>query len=246
MIRVGTWILLPTVLTACVDSSVAMRDIELRVAGMEATAFDGRDEWTIELDRARLAFGPVTLCPGRSAGEFCESARGEWIDAVVVDGLEPKAKRAGDLVGTSGPVLSWMYDYGLVSLLTHKAPYVTEAADDLGGNSVQLRGCAFKAERRVCFELSAPVSQTTETEQGVPVVRVSGIQGVSDLTQISSLTATFDPRDWVATIDFEALTLGQQCEAECDVGRLAADSQGVRAVQSALAGTARPQLSWKR
>ncbi len=246
MIRARVWVLAATVTTACVDSGVTMRDIELRVAGTEATAFDGRDEWTIELDRARLAFGPVTLCPGRSAGEFCESARGEWVDAVVVDGLEPKAKRAGDLVGTSGPVLSWMYDYGLVSLLTEKAPYVTEAASDLGGNSVQLQGCAFKAEQRVCFELSATVSQTTETEQGVPVVRVGGVQGVSDLTQISSLTATFDPRDWVATIDFDALTLGQECEAGCDAGRLAADSQAVRAVQSALAGTARPRLSWKR
>lgn len=246
MTRSAVWTLLTAVVTACVDSGVTMKDIELRVAGTETTSFEGRDEWTIELDVARLAFGPVTLCPGRSAGEFCESARGEWNDAVVVDGLEPKSKQAGYLVGTSGPVLSWMYDYGLVSLLTQKAAYVTEAASDLGGNSVELRGCAFKAEQRVCFELSAPVSQNAETEQGVPVVRVGGVQGVSDLTLVSTLTATFNPRDWVATIDFDALTLDQDCESGCDAGRLAKDSQAVRAVQSALAGTARPRLSWKR
>lgn len=230
-------------MVACGDDAVSVRDIELRVAGARVSAIAGRDEWTVELETARLAFGPLTLCPGRSAGEFCDTARGEWVDAVVVNALEPRTKRAGYLVATTGPVLSFMYDYGIVSLLTRTTPYITDAARELAGNSVELRGCATKAGQELCFALSAPIAQTNQTEQGVPVVRVNGLRGLADLTQVSRLTATFDPTSWVSSIDFDAIAREFECENRCDV-ELTSGSQAARAVQTALAGSARAQLTW--
>lgn len=232
-----------SVVIGCSDDDVTVRDIELRVAGSRASAIAGRDGWTIELETARVAFGPLTLCPGRSAGEFCETARGEWVDAVVVDALEPRAKRAGYVVGTAGPVLSFMYDYGIVSLLTRNTPYITDAARELDGNSIALRGCATKLGQEVCFTSSAPVAQTNQTERGVPVVRVGGLRGLTDLTQISRLTVTFDPASWVSTIDFDAVAQEFECEERCDV-ELMPGSQAVRALQTALAGSGRPVLTW--
>jgi hypothetical protein len=230
----------------CVETATTVKDVELRVAGSEQRVFQGRDGWTVEVDVARLAFGPVTLCPGKNAGEFCDTARGEWTDSTVVDALRAESRRVGYLVGTSGPVLSWMYDYGLVSVLTQSAPLVTDAAEQLDGNSVELAGCASKGDVRFCFELRTPIAQSTDTEQGVPVVRISGVRGVDDLAEIERLTVVFDPVLWLTTVDFEALGASYECSGACDPIVLGQDTQAVRAVQTSLAGGFRPQLVWKR
>lgn len=230
----------------CVETATTVTDIELRVAGSDERVVPARDGWTVELEVARLAFGPVTLCPGNVAGEFCDTARGEWTDATVVDALRPESKRVGYLVGTSGPVLSWMYDYGLVSVLTQGEPLITDAARELDGNSVELAGCASKEDVRLCFVLRTRIAQSTETEQGVPVVRIGGVRGVEDLADVSRLTVVFEPSSWLATVDFEALAASYECSETCEPIELAQDSQAVRAVQSALAGSFRPRLVWRR
>lgn len=237
-------------LFGCVDSGTVVTEVELRVVGSGETQTTGRNGWAIELEEAQLAFGPLMFCPGRTAGEFCDTARGEWLDAVVVDALSPSSRRAGYVVATSGPALSWMYDYGFVSVLTQTAPLEMDAAAELGGNSALLRGCAHKEESRVCFTLAARVSQTTSTDRGVPVVRVSGLRGLDDLAGIQRMTAEFDARAWLNTIDFDAIVMQQQslggdCVPSCEGIELAPDSQAVRAVQTALGGSARPKLSWR-
>lgn len=232
---------------ACVDAGTSMKSVELRVAGNTAAVVPARNGWQVTLERARLAFGPLWLCAGKTAGGLCDLARAEWLDAVVVDALDDRARSVGELWGSDGEVRSWMYDYGLVSLLTTPKPYRTEAAKSLGGDSVHVSGCASKQERRVCFALKLPVAQGTAAEQGVPVVRVSGSGNV--LTRFGAerrLTVVFDAGDWLGTIDFDGLLAEHPCEGECEPVELEADSQAARAVRSALEGTARPELVWTR
>lgn len=229
-------------LSACVDSGTRIREIELRVRGSDVHQFTGRNEWSVEITRARLAFGPVTFCPGRSAGEFCDTARAEWLDSVVVDGLDARSRRAGDVFSASGTVSSWMYDYGLVSLLNQNKPYVTEAAQQLGDESVEIAACATKAEQQVCFELNARIAQNTETEQGVPVVRVNGTGDVFDFGLVDAIEFRFEPDKWLAQVDFDAAASGANCEQDCQPMQLADDSQAVRAVQTALVASARPRV----
>lgn len=228
--------------SACVDTGTRIREIELRVRGRDVGVFMGRNEWSVELTRARVAFGPVTFCPGRSAGEFCETARAEWLDSVVVDGLEARFERAGDAIGMSAAVSSWMYDYGFVSLLTQTQPHVTRAARELGERSVAIAGCASKSERRVCFELQAVIAQTTRTEQGVPVVRVNGTGDTHDLSTVGRIEFSFDPAAWVAQVDFDEIA--SECADACEAVTLAEDSQAVRAVQTALVSSARPRVTF--
>ncbi len=231
---------------ACVDTGVSSTSAELFVAGDTSLAISARDGWQLTLERAQLAFGPLWLCPGNTAGELCDVARAEWLESVVVDALDDKANSVGEIWGNAGAVRSWMYDYGLVSRLTHKEPYRTEAADVLDGNSVRIRGCATKEVRKLCFELELPVAQSTTAEQGVPVVRVSGNgSALAHFGSVRRVTALFDAADWLQTVDFEALALQQACEQDCAVVELDADSQAGRAVRSALEGTARPELVWR-
>lgn len=234
--------------SACLDTGVDVASAELRVRGDTASTIAARDGWVVTLQHAKIAFGPLWLCPGNTAGELCDVARGEWLDSVVVDALDNETKVAGEMWGHEGEVRSWMYDYGLVSLLTAKEPFRSEAAKELGGNSVELRGCATKEMRtEVCFSLALPVSQSTEAERGVAVVRVSGGgQALARFGQVRRLTATFDAATWLGAVDFEALSALQTCEPGCDVLELGADSQAARAVRSALEASARPKLQWRR
>lgn len=225
----------------CVDTGTQLREIELRVRGRDGSEFVGRDGWSVELSRARVAFGPVTFCPGRSAGEFCDTARAEWLDSVVVNGLDSRSERAGDVLGASGAVSSWMYDYGLVSMLTQSKPYVTAAARKLDGQSVDVAGCAVKEERRVCFDLQARIAQNTVTEQGVPVVRVNGSDEVRDFAVVDRIEFTFEPASWLAQVDFDEIAT-TACDGECEPLALGPDSQAVRAVQTALVAAARPSV----
>lgn len=237
--------LLGVLLVGCVDTGTNVHEVGLWVNGRADNRFEGRDGWTLTLERASLAFGPLTLCPGTSAGEFCETARGEWVDAVVVDALDERARRVGSVIGTTGAVSSWMYDYGLVSVLTQSDLYETKAARQLGGNSVQVAGCADKDGVSICFTMAVRIAQNAEVERGVPVVRVSSEPGPTDFGQTQRLAFAFDPQAWLSGVDFEALRAEQTCETDCAPVVLDGETQAGRAVQIALAASARPELSWK-
>lgn len=233
-------------LAGCVDSGTDVREIELRVRGTDVSEFEGRSGWSVALTRAEVAFGPVTLCPGSSAGEFCEVARGEWLGSVVVDAQSERSQRAGDVFATSGTVSSWMFDYGLVSLLTQSKPYVTEAARKLGGNSARVVGCATKSDQELCFTIEARVAQNTDTEHGVPVVRVNGTGVKQDLAAVERLEFVFEPQRWLAQVDFDEMFAAAACDETCEPVIADADSQAVRAVQTALVASGRPTLDFVR
>lgn len=242
--RLGAWAILAT---ACVDTGAPLTSAELRVQGDTESVIAGRDGWIVSLQQAQVAFGPLWLCAGNTAGELCDVARAEWLDAVVVDALDATPKDVGEIWGNEGAIRSWMYDYGLVSLLAEKEPYSTEAAQSLGGNSVRIQGCAEKSPRRLCFSLQLPIAQSTMAEQGVPVVRVTGSgDSLAEFGRVRRLTASFDAGDWLGGIDFEGLAAQEGCEPQCAEVVLGSDSQAARSVRSALEGTARPKLIWKR
>lgn len=235
-------------LAGCVDTGNGPAEADLYVQGVSARTFAVRDGWEVDLEQAKLAFGPLTLCPGVSAGELCQTARAEWLDSAVVDALSSRATRAGEIIGSRGAVHSWMYDLGYVSLLSKAEPFETEAARELGERSVVVEGCAHKEQRQLCFEIGLAVMQSGETEQGVPLVRVSGEQRVvAEFGDVSRLTLRFDPQRWLETIDFEQLAEDAGCTASCeDVIVVESNTQAARALRSALENTARPELDWTR
>lgn len=203
--------------TGCIDTGRKRATIELSVAGTEVSEpFDGRDGVTIELDRADLAFGPLYLCSGFQAGELCDEARAEWTGAAVVDALDPELTPVGTMDAITGTARSWMYDLGIVSLLTQPEPLVTSAAAELGGHSVVLEGRAIVDHTVIPFTAEVAVRQAPGTEQGVPVVRRSPSDPfeyeIEDGDQ--QLLVRFDPRPWLASVNFRGLLEDRACTSD--------------------------------
>ncbi|MFO7563757.1 MAG: hypothetical protein R6X02_14020 [Enhygromyxa sp.] len=199
---------------ACVDVGVAPVEVPLYLAG---TASDdpiaGKGGAQIELERAELAFGPIYLCAGAQAGDLCDAAQLEWLDALVIDVLAPAPVEAGELRGSEGTVRSWMFDLGIVSLLTQKHPLVLPAAEQLGGASLRLEGRATLEGVVIPFALALAVQQEDATETGVPVIRKSGSESFSHEVgpDEPGLLIRFDARPWVTQIDFAALLEDRSC-----------------------------------
>src|SRR5690606_36101715 len=117
---------------SCVGSPQDFVEISLEAKGREVTQLENVDNMTFSLTRADAAFGPLYICAGVQAGSNCDTARLEWRESAVVDALSEEPQALGSLFGTSGSARSWMFDYGITSLLTETAPVLMPAARELG------------------------------------------------------------------------------------------------------------------
>lgn len=208
-------------LTACLDTSVQATEVALSVAGTDASApFGGRDGVSITLERADLAFGPLYLCGGFVAGELCDEALAEHRDAVVIDALDPSVAEVAAMPAITGTARSYMFDYGLVSLLTRDEPLVTAAAASLGGASARLEGRVEVAGQSIPFAVAVPVQQSGDVSQGVPVVRSGEADGFSHAILPDGRTRVlvrFDPRPWLASARFGDLVEDGVCAPGVEV-----------------------------
>lgn len=239
-------------LASCIDTGQERVSIPLEVVGVDASPFVADVDWTIALDAADTAFGPLHLCAGGQAGSLCDTARLEWTGSVVVDALDPTPQPAGELVGVSGSVRSWMYDHGITSLLTQVEPLVLDAAVALGGNSIRLAGVARRDGVSLRFVLAMPLRQDELTEQGAPIVRKSANDAFDHdvVGDERALRVRFDPRPWLTTIDFDGLVAAADCAAEgpqfvCAIDAvLGPESQAGRALRTAIVAGRRPEFEW--
>jgi hypothetical protein len=203
----------------CADTGQERVTVPLFVAGTEIEqpiAATGNVQ--VVLERADLAFGPLVLCAGATAGDLCETARLEWLDTIVVDAISEQPVRAGDLSGVSGAVRSYMFDLGISSQLTRLEPYVLDAAAALDGASVVVAGTARIEAVAITFRAAVPIRQTDETELGVPVIRKSTHEPFSHVVgpDEPGLVVRFDPAPWIRSVDFRPyleLAPGTACSA---------------------------------
>jgi len=52
----------------------------------------------VRITRADLAFGPLYLCAGNTAGDLCDTARLEWLDTAVVDTTSVTPRTASSML----------------------------------------------------------------------------------------------------------------------------------------------------
>lgn len=198
----------------CGDTGQDRISVPLRVAGTEST-----DGWTdaagsvIAVERAELAFGPLYLCAGQQAGELCETARLEWLESVVVDVVDGRSAEAGQLEGVSGTVRSYMFDYGITSLLARETPLVLPAAEALSDTSLRVDGIVATPAGDLPMSVAVTVAAGAETERGVPVVRKSQSE-IFELRMDAAtpgLTVTFDGASWLSGVDFAGFVEDGTC-----------------------------------
>ncbi len=207
-------VMLALVHFGCAETGQDRTRVALFVAGTDASEpVIAVGDALITIDRADLAFGPLYLCAGATAGDLCDTARLEWLETVVVNTLASEPATAGELVGITGPVQSWMYDLGISSQLTRSTPFVLAAANELGGASFVLEGRAAVDGIELPFSASVPIQQTDDTELGAPVVRKSTSESffrdVGD--DESGLVVRFHPGAWVQRIDFRPYVRADAC-----------------------------------
>lgn len=231
-------------LGACIDVAQAPVDVPLMLAG-QAQSQMNLPSGQIELSSAQVAFGPLYLCAGASAGDLCQVARAEWLDTAVVDILDPTPVRVGNLRGNSGTVLSWMYDLGISSHLIQSNPFVLPAAQRLGGASLLVKGRARVQGTDIPFSAAVAVTQTQDTELGVPVVRKSGserfFRNLGESQDV--LLVRFDPAALFVSMDLNHLIQRETCsqnspERVCDgtIEQTCKDGAQVAAVDCAATG----------
>lgn len=200
----------------CAETGQDRTRVPLFVAGTDVSEpILAVGEVPVTIERAQLAFGPLYLCAGATAGDLCDTARLEWLESIVVDTTDSQPAAAGELFGITGPVRSWMYDLGISSQLTRTTPFVLDAASELGGASLVIEGRAVVDGIELPFAGSVVIQQTDETELGVPVVRKSASEAFfRDIgTEESGLVVRFDPGAWVRGIDFRTLVATDTCSA---------------------------------
>lgn len=229
---------LPVVLflSACVaDTSGAWVEVPVAVAGTDMDAFEVRDGWMVELDRAEVAIGPLYLCAASSSGDLCETARGEMLDSVVVDALDPTPRDVATLLSESGSVRSVMHDYGITWELTETEPAPT--TDAMAGHSVILEGRARKEGLEVRFESAVDIVPNRE---GVLVVRRTIDE--HEVRAGDRLVLEVDPRDWLRDVRFDDWVEKSFGESV----HFGPDDQAWRAVVVGMTATRRPALHWQR
>lgn len=204
-------------LGACVDTGQERVSVPLYLAGSDlSTPLPAAGESVLTLDSAELAFGPLYLCAGNTAGELCETARLEWLGSQVIDLASETPERAGELTGVSGTVRSFMYDLGISSQLTRDKPYTLEAARQLDGASFRISGSASIGAVNVPFRAELAIAQNEGTESGVPVIRKSSSESFSHDVgpDEPGLLIRFDARSWLSSIDLREYLEDSACSPD--------------------------------
>lgn len=203
-------------LACCAETGSERVEVPLFASGRqldeEITTVGGHP---LALERAELAFGPLYLCAGFQAGQLCETARLEWLDAQVLDLLDAEARQLGVLEGVTGQVASWMFDLGLSSQLTDNRPFVFDAARQLGGVSLRLSGRVLFDEIPLTVSAALALQQEESTELGVPILRKSSSERFLHEVEVgeAGLLVAFDVSAWARNLDFSEFQQTAACEA---------------------------------
>ncbi len=230
-------------IAGCADAGGGRISFALHAAGTASNQAQA-GVWNITFDEAALAFGPLWLCAADGEQASCETARAEYLDAAIIDLLDPSSHELGEVTGTEGFVGSFGYDYGFVSLLTDTEPLALPAAQALEG-SVRLVGRATKGTREVEFTAVLSLSQSeVDIEPGVPVVRRASEDARHVIDQNTTrLDLRFDPAVLVKKVDFELLS--EQTNVVISQPATPQNAQAVAALRLALQNEAVPALQWQ-
>ncbi len=162
-------------------------------------------DWTVTLDSATVAFGPVYFCAAASgSATLCETAIAELTTITAFDALAEEPARLGTVHGFTGAIRSASYDYGIHWFLTEDVP--TPAPATPGGHSAHFEGRAQKDTVTLRFVADVDVTAQFQGQRSVQSTPASArIEG-----GVERLDVHFDAAAWLAGVDFdEALASGE-------------------------------------
>jgi hypothetical protein len=160
-------------------------------------------DFTISLDEATLAFGPVYFCAAASgSATLCETAVAEITDTFAIDLRSAEPQPLGLVNGFTGEIRSASFDFGIHWFLTESQPVASPVAP--GKHSVRFRGHAESASAQIAFVAEIDVLPTLRGQRAVPSVETFANVG----ERRPELHIEFDAASWIAAIDWEKVEAG--------------------------------------
>jgi hypothetical protein len=194
-------LLFAALLIGCGDTGQPAIEHPAVAVGTSARAVDVGD-YRVQLDVARVGFGPATFCASRAASdEQCPAAVAELASIAAVDALSPSPQPLGRVHGFVGSVRSAGFGYAITWLNTQTAPTPGSAAPDR--HSAHLEGTATNKTTMAAFRFVADID-ITPLNQGQHAVTITGINASLN-ERTARLEVQFDPNAWVTQIDFTEL-----------------------------------------
>src|SRR5690606_192702 len=126
----STILLVSSLACACGSTGQELTSFPIHGAASGERSFT-KDGWTVTLERADVAFGPVYFCATSFADmDVCPSAQAEWLETQTIDALDPTPQMLGEAEAVTGTVRSAMFDYGRSWLLTEPRVRANEGAPE--------------------------------------------------------------------------------------------------------------------
>ncbi|WP_437658588.1 hypothetical protein [Sorangium sp. So ce1182] len=195
--------------------------------------------WTVALDEASVAFGPVQFCAAASGSStLCSTAIAEMLSIARVDLLDPEPQPLGRVHGFEGEIRSASFDYGIHWFLTESAPARSPAAP--GGHSAHLRGRATRGADALDFVADVDAVPQFQGQRAVPSVAVAATVGAEPV----ELAVRFDVGAWLARVDFDALAEDAGGEGGAAEVVIAPGSRAHNALVIAMTAQSPPAFVW--
>ncbi len=154
-------------------------------------------DWTIELTRADVAFGPVYFCAANFGGaSLCDVAAGESLDDVVLSGIAPQETLLGTVHGLTGPIRSASYDFGIHWFPTQSGPTASRL-----GHSLVVEGSFVRGVTRAPFFLAVDANPQYAGARYAPTRKVE-----AEVTrETKAVHAAFSVSAWLRALPIEEL-----------------------------------------
>jgi hypothetical protein len=196
-----------------------------------------RGEWTVTLERADVAIGPVYWCATSFADlDVCPRAEAEWLETATVDALDPTPAMLGEADALTSTVRSAMLDYGRSWLVGAAEPAPRPGAPE--GHSALLVARATRGERTL--EVRAAIDVEPRVAGGSAVIGAP--TGTHAIGEADAVVLRFDPAAWWRRVDFDAVLA---LDADGDgVVELAPGDPPYEALAIAMQASAPPRFEW--
>lgn len=220
----------------CGSTGQELTSFPVHGAGTGERSFE-KDGWTVTLERADVAFGPVYFCATSFADmDACPEANAEWLGTATVDALSSDLQMLGDAGAVTGTVRTAMFDYGRSWLLTEERVRASEAAP--GGHSAVFVARIEKDAVRLEVRASVDVNPATAGQSAV----IGAPTGTQAIEGNEALVVRFDPAAWWKGVDFDrVVSLDEDGDG---VVELARGDDGYETLVIAMTARRLPSFEW--